>query len=182
LLAFLPCLAYFLIAPVSVSLALWLAFATAFAVAIRAFVASRMLRIFDAGNLGLFAALTLYDAFVQPGSTPAEINLALEIGLLVTAVWSMSLRLPFTAQYRLVRKSHDPALLVRAHTLLTSLWATAFALMAAAAAATVILHRLSPVWAGGITLILFAAMLTFTWQFGAYIDRHPGNIPFLGKR
>ncbi len=182
MLAFLPSLIYFVMAPVSVSLALWLAFAVAFAIGIRVFVATRKLRIFDASGMALFGALALYDGFVQPGSTVADTSLVLETGLLAAALWSMSVSQPFTAQYRLFRREHDPLLLSRAQTLLTALWSTCFALMAAADAGTVILHRLSPLWASGLGLVLFAAMLTFTWQFGVYIDRHAGNIPLLRKR
>ncbi len=173
---------YFVMAPVSVSLGLWLAFAAAFAVAIRAFIATSRLRIFDGAGLALFGALALYDGFMQPGSTVADTSLILESGLLVAALWSMSVSRPFTAQYSLFRRQHDPALVSRAQTLLTALWATCFAAMAAADAGTVVLHRLSPLWSNVIGLTLFAAMLTFTWQFGVYIDRHSGNIPLLGKR
>jgi hypothetical protein len=181
LFAFVPCLIYFVIAPVSVSLGLWLAFSAAFALGIRAFIATGALRVFDAAGLALFGALALYDGFVQPGSTVAPTSLAIETGLLVTALWSMSVSQPFTAQYRLTRRQHDPGLMSRAHTLLTALWSTCFALMAAAAAGTVILHRLSPIWANGLGLLAFVAMLTFTWQFGVYIDKRSGNIPLLGR-
>lgn len=182
MLAFLPSLIFFLVAPVSVSLAVWLAFAAVFAVAIRAFIATGALRVFDASGLALFGAIALYDAVLQPGSTPADISLVVEAGFFATALWSMSAGQPFTAPYHLFRRPHDPAQIARAHTVLTSLWATCFGVMAAADAGSVILHRLSPVWASGLGLIAFALMLVFTWQFALYIDKHSGKIPLLGKR
>ncbi len=182
MLAFLPSLIFFLIAPVSVSLAIWLAFGAVFAVAIRTFIPTGSLRVFDASGLTLFGALALYDAVLQPGSTPADISLVVEAGLFATALWSITVGQPFTAPYRLFRRRHEPAQLARVHRLLASLWAVCFALMAAVDAGTAILHRLSSVWASGLGLVFFAAALTFTWQFALYIDKHPEDIPLLGKR
>jgi hypothetical protein len=182
LLAFVPSLIYFLVAPVSVSLGLWLAFSTVFAIAIRSFVRTRSFRLFDAAGLALFGALALYDAFVQPGSTAPDTSLVVESGLLAAALWSMSVTQPFTAQYHLARRLTDPLQLTRAHTLLTALWTTCFATMAGLDAGTVVLHRLSPMWAGSLGLLAYAATLTFTWQFGLYIDKRDGKVPVLGKR
>ncbi len=180
--AFVPSLLYFVMAPVSVSVGLWLAFSAAFAIGVQAFGQTRKLRLFDAAGLALYGPLALYDGFVQPGSTVAETSLVVECGLLAAALWSMSAGQPFTAANRIARKLQDPVQLARAHTLLTALWTTSFAVMAALNAGTVVLHRLSPIWANGLALLTYAAALTFTWQFGAYIDRHQGNVPVLGKR
>lgn len=182
MLAFVPSLIYFVVAPVSVSLGLWLAFSAAFAVAIRSFVHTRSFRLFDGAGLALFGLLALYDAFIQPGATVADTSLVVESGLLAAALWSMSAGTPFTAQYFLARTLTDPLQLVRAHTLLTALWTTCFATMAGLDAGTVVLHRLSPLWSGGLSLMAYAATLIFTWQFAVYIDRHQGKLPVLGKR
>jgi hypothetical protein len=181
-LAFLPSLIYFVMAPLSVSLALWLGFAAAFAVGTRAFGASRTVRVFDASGLTLFCALALYAAFVQPDFGPAEAGLVLETGLLTAILWSMAVRQPFTIQYRWLRAQHDPVIIARAHTLLTAVWATCYAAMAAINAVSVILHQLSPGWAGVAGIAVFAATLTFTWQFGVYIDSRGGTIPRPGRR
>lgn len=182
MLAFVPSLIYFVIAPVSVSLGLWLAFSAAFAVAVRSFVHTRSVRLFDGTGLTLFGLVALYDAFVQPGSTVADTSLVVECGLLAAALWSMSAGMPFTAQYPLARTLTDPAEALRAHTLLTALWTTCFTAMAGLQAATVVLHRLSPLWSGGLALLTYAATLTFTWQFGVYIDKRQGKLPALRKR
>ena len=182
MLAFLPSLFFFVMAPLSVSLALWLGFAAAFAVGIRAFGASRTIRIFDASGLALFGVLALYAAFVEPDFGPAAAGLVLETGLLATILCSMAIRQPFTVQYRWLKAPHDPILVARAHTLLTAVWASCYAVMAAINAVSVILHQLSPGWAGIAGLVVFAATLTFTWQFGAYIDRRGGNAPLPGRK
>jgi hypothetical protein len=182
LLAFVPSLLYFVMAPVSVSLGLWLAFSAAFAIGVHAFTATRKLRLFDAAGVALYGPLALFEGFVQPGSTVADTSLVIECGLLATALWSMSAGQPFTAAYRIARSLRDSGQSARVHALLTALWTTCFAAMAALDAGTVVLHRLSPLWANSLTLLAYAATLTFTWQLGAYIDRHEGNLPIVGKR
>lgn len=182
MLAFLPSLAFIVMAPLSVSLALWLGFAAAFAVGIQAFGASRTIRVFDASGLTLFSALALYAGFVEPDFGPAEAGLVLETGLLTTILWSMAIRRPFTIQYRWLKAPHDPISVVRSHTLLTAIWATCYAVMAAINAISVLMHQLSPGWAGVGGLVVFAATLTFTWQFGVYIDRRSGDTPQPGRR
>jgi len=181
-LAFLPSLVYFVMAPLSVSLALWLGFAAAFAVGIRAFGASRTVRVFDACGLTLFGALALYAGFVQPDFGPAEAGLVLETGLFTAILWSMAVHQPFTIQYGWLRAPNDPVVITRAHTLLTAVWATCYAAMAAINALSVILHLLAPGWAGVAGLVVFAATLTFTWQFGVYIDKRGGTIPRPQRR
>lgn len=180
--AFVPSLFYFVMAPVSVSVGLWLAFSAAFAVGIHSFVQTRKLRLFDAAGLALYGPLALYEGFIRPGSTVAETSLVVECGLLAAALWSMSVSQPFTAAYRITRYQPDPAQLARVHTLLTALWTTCFAAMAGLDAGSVILHRLSTTWSNGLALLAYAGTLAFTWQFGVYIDKHRGNIPVLGKR
>jgi hypothetical protein len=181
LLAFVPPLAYFVVAPVSVSLALWLALASAFAVGIQAFIEKGEVRLFDAAGFVLFGALALYGALFRTATTGNDINLVLETGYLAVAVRSMSIRQPFTAQYGLLPDVRDKSLDGRANTILTAAWATTFALMAAADAATTVLHKLSAVWSTGLGLAVFAGALTFTWQFSIYIGRRAGSIPAFGK-
>ena len=182
MLAFLPCLIFFVVAPLSVSLALWLAFAAAFAIGLRAFGALRTFRIFDACGLMLFGVLALFAGFVRPDIGAAKIALILEGGFLSVIVWSLASRRPFTAQYRWLKGRHAPDLAARAHLLLSSLWATAYAVMAAISALSVVGHRLAPGWAGVLGLLVFAASLSFTWQFGTYIDKRGGTIPLFGRK
>jgi hypothetical protein len=182
LLAFVPLLIYLVMAPLSVSLALWLAFAAVFAVAIRAFIARGSLRLFDGVGLALFVCLSFYEGFFAPGGSVTRTSMVLELGFLAGAVWSMAMRQPFTAQYGLIPERCEPAVLERANTVLTAVWATCFALMAGANVWAVVLHKLSPLWASGLGLAAFAGGLTFTWQYGLYIDRRSGNAPLMGRR
>jgi hypothetical protein len=180
--AFLPSLIFFALAPMSVSLALWLAFAAAFAVGIRAFGATRKIRLFDAAGLVLFGPLALYTGFVASDFGAAGAALVLEVGLLAAILWSMATRRPFTSQYRWLRGQHPPELAARAHLLLTAIWATVYAVLAGLSAFSAVLHRMSPGWSALLGLLLFVATLTFTWQFGAYIDKHGGTIPLIRRK
>lgn len=180
--AFLPSLVFFVIAPLSVSLALWLAFAAAFAVGIQAFGANRTVRVFDACGLILFGALALYSGFVDNGFSAAKAGLVLEAGFLATILWSMAAQQPFTAQYRWLKRQQEPQAVARAHILLTAIWATSYAVMAGISALSVVLHRLMPGWAGVLGLLVFAATLTFTWQFGVYIDKRSGTLPLPRRK
>lgn len=182
MIAFLPSLVFFLMAPLSVSLALWLGFAAAFAVGIHAFGTMRVVRVFDFCGLVLFGALALYTGFVQSDFGPAESALVLDAGFLAAILYSMAARRPFTTQYHWLTAEHPPEVLVRAHTLMTALWASAYAAMGGICAISVVEHRLLPVWAGILELVIFLAALTFTWRFGAYIDKRGGHILFLRRR
>jgi hypothetical protein len=182
MLAFLPSLVFFVVAPLSISLALWLGFAAAFAIGIRAFGLTRTLRVFDLCGLVLFGALALYTGFVQADFGPADSALVLDCGFLTAIIYSMAARRPFTADYHWLNGEHSDDVMVRAHTLLTAIWATVYAAMAGICALSTITHRLLPVWAGILELAVFLAALTFTWQFGAYIDRRGGSVLFLRRR
>jgi uncharacterized membrane protein len=180
--AFLPSLAFFALAPLSVSLALWLAFAAAFAIGLRAFGTTRKVRLFDATGLVLFAPLAFYTGFVDSDFGAANAALVLETGFLLAILWSMAVRRPITCEYRWLKAPHPPELAARAHILLTAIWATTYALMGGISALSVLLHRMSPGWAGILGLLLFATTLTFTWQSGVYIDKHGGDVPLIGRK
>jgi uncharacterized membrane protein len=180
--AFLPSLIFFALAPLSVSLALWLAFAAAFAIGLRAFGATRKLRLFDATGLVLFGPLALYTGFAASDFGAAHAALVLEAGFFAAIVWSMASRRPFTSQYRWLKTPLPPERAARAHLLLTAIWATVYAVLAGISALSAIFNQMSPGWAAISGLLLFAATLTFTWQFGTYIDRRGGDIPLIGRK
>jgi hypothetical protein len=181
LLGLAPLVIYSVFAPLSVSLALWLAFATAFTFAVRTFVESGTLRLLDGTGMVLFGSLALFDGFVAPGLALATLNLIAEAGLLLMSLWSLATRRPFAAQYVVVHGASGPAA-ARMNLVLTVTWAAAFAVMAGADAATSFVHRIPP---GSFTVAALAALagaLTFSWQYGVYIGRRLGKVPFSGKR
>ena len=181
LLGLAPLVIYSVFAPLSVSLALWLALATAFVFAMRTFVEAGILRLLDGTGVVLFGALALFDGFLEPGFSLAGLSLIVEASLLLMALWSLAIRRPFTAQYIIVPQASGPVV-DRANMTLAAAWAAALAVMAGADAATSFVHRISPGWFAEVGLAALAGALTFTWQYGVYIGRRLGKVPFMGKR
>ena len=68
LLGFAAFILFSLLARVSDDLALWAAFAAAFALGMRTFVDTRVLRTLDGASTALFGLLAMYKGFVQPDS------------------------------------------------------------------------------------------------------------------
>jgi len=176
-LAFLPSLVYFVVAPLSVSLALWLGFAAAFAVGVRAFGAARVVRLFDVCGLALFGALALYSGFVETDIGPAETGMVLETGFAITILWSLLVGRPFTTQYRWFKAPQDERTAFRRHLAICVIWMMCYGVMATIHAAAVFGHDPTPGLAGVLGLVVFAATLTFTWQFRRAIDRRDAAVP-----
>jgi len=185
LLAFAPFAIFRVLMGLSVSLALWIAFATAFSLGIRSFLETRALRVFDAGSVVMFGLLALYDGFIERGLQISWIGLTLEIGMLGIALWSLFVRQPFTAQYAgelISAEQWESSVFARTNYMLTAVWAVTFAIMATADAVVIFLHTISVSLALGLGLAAFAGALTFTWWSAVFIGRHFGKTPFLGKR
>jgi hypothetical protein len=141
-----PFIAFALLSNLSVDLALWAAFAAAFAVGIRDFVHYRTLRPLDTFGTALFGLLALYAGFLAPGIATQTIRLIVDGGFLLLALASLALRKPFTLPYAQEQSAKDrwatPAFRRMNYTV-SSLWALAFAAMAAADAAATFSHQLS---------------------------------------
>jgi len=180
LIGFAPLVVYCLFARLSLHLALWLAFATAFSFAIRAFLDTGRLRLFDAANTLLFGLLALYVAFIQPGLGQSWVGLILEIGLLAMALWSVATRRPFTAEYAvaLILPEHWRApRFLRANYWLSGIWAATFAVMAFADSVNLFMHTVTPNLATGLGLVALAGSLIYTWRRGIRIGGRFGQTP-----
>lgn len=183
LLGFVPLLVYYVLAPFSVSVALWLCFAIAFSIGIRAFFETGVPRLLDGVGILLFGAFAIIDGFIAPDMSLARLSMILETGFFAATASSLVTRQPFTAQYAPPRAgTEDVAFLSRSNVILTAVWTAVFAATAATDAVASIVHIISPEWASGGRLAAFALALTFTWQFGIYIDRRLGDVPVLGRR
>jgi hypothetical protein len=135
LLGFSPFILFAIFSNVSTSLALWVAFAAAFAVGIRTFLQKRELRILDGGSVVLFGGLALYAGFVQPELSIAIVRLVINGGLMVIVLISLALKKPFTLPYAKEQTPPpiwDLPIFLSINMRISSAWAIAFGVMVAA--------------------------------------------------
>lgn len=168
LLGFTPFIIFALLTDISVSLALWVAFAAAFAIGIRDFLHAKMLRMLDVSCLVLFAILALYAGFIQPSLTVQAVRMIAEIGLFLLALVSIVMRSPFTLQYardEMPEAQWDSPEFLRANYKLTMVWAAAFLVMAIADGFATFKHSLpfSLDVAAGLAALAVAIVFTVRW-------------------
>ena len=135
LLGFTPFIVFVLLAGISTDLALWTALAAAFAIGIRDFAHTRLLRVLDIGSMILFALLALYTGFIQPSLSPQAVRLIVDGGLFTLAMGSLVSGVPFTLDYardQVPEKFWNAAVFLRANYIIAGVWALAFAAMTAA--------------------------------------------------
>lgn len=135
LLGFMPFILFTLLTGVSVSLALWVSFAAAFAIGIRDFLHAKMIRTLDAGCLVLFAVLALYVGFIQPSLTVQAVRMVADLGMFLVALVSIGTKNPITLQYardEMPEADWETPEFLRANYMLTAIWLAAFLIMALA--------------------------------------------------
>lgn len=169
-----PFIAFVLVSNLSVDLALWLAFAAAFAIGIRHFVQRRALNILDAGGTLLFGLLALYAGFIAPGIATKAVRLAVDAGFLAMAFASLLSASPFT----LPHTSEPPPRKGRASPpeppsrLLTVVWLLAFAIMTLGDAAAAFDKRFPLALDSAIELGALAIAIAFTARFAVREKTH----------
>jgi len=178
LIGFAPLVIFCVLARLSLNLALWIAFATAFSLGIKSFLETGILRLLDVGGMVLFGLLALYAGFIQRGVEISWVGLILETGLLGIALWSLARGKPFTIEYAAEQtppERWDTPLFLRTNNRLSWAWAASFAAMAAADAQTLFLHTIAPNKAAAIGLAVLAVALIYTWQSGVRIGQRFGR-------
>jgi hypothetical protein len=179
LLGLTPFILFSLLTGLSVSLALWIAFAAAFAIGIRDFLHAKMLRLLDVSCLALFALLAIYSGFIQPSLPVQAVRMIADVGLLLLAAISIAMRNPFTLQYAREEAPEElwsTAPFIRANYILAAVWTIAFAVMATADAYATFNRKfpLSLDVAAGLGTLALAIVFTV---------RHPaGSRPFARDR
>jgi len=133
LLGFSPFIIFAIVSNVSISLALWLAFAAAFAVGIRTFLQKREIRILDAGSIVLFGGLAVVSGVIPV--PPSLVRLIINGGLMLIVLASLAMKKPFTLPY--AKETTPPPIwdlpiFLQVNTTISSAWAAAFGVMAAA--------------------------------------------------
>jgi hypothetical protein len=168
LLGFAPFILFALLTNISVSLALWVAFAAAFAIGIRDFAHTRILRVLDVGSTILFGLLALYAGFIQPSLSVQAVRLVVDCGLLLIAATSMAIRNPFTLQYareQTPQEFWNTPVFIRTNYIITAVWTLAF-LVTTAADATATFNKKFPVSLDiGVGLAALALAVIFTARY-----------------
>jgi hypothetical protein len=172
LLGFAPFILFSLLTNISVSLALWVAFAAAFAIGIRDFAHTRILRVLDVGSTILFGLLALYAGFIQPSLSVQAVRLAVDCGLLLIAATSMAIRNPFTLQYareQTPQEFWNTPVFIRTNYIITAVWTLAF-LVTTAADATATFNKKFPLALDiGVGLAALALAVIFTARYPALV-------------
>jgi len=172
-LGFAPFILFAVLSRLSADLALWAAFAAAFVVTIRDFVESPSLRLLDVGNLALFGVLALVRGFLAPGLSLVTVRALAELFLFLLLAASLVRRKPFSLEYAHVppeERAHP--LFMRVNMVISSIWAAAFAVMAAMDSALVFVATL-PLWpAIAVSVAAFAVAITFTLRYPAWAATH----------
>jgi hypothetical protein len=185
ILGFVPVLIFAVLANISQDLALWAAFAAAFAVGIRDFAREQMLRLLDVGSTVLFGALALYAGFLQPAITIEMTRLVVDIGFCLLAFASILLRSPFTLQYareQAPRELWGTRRFVLANYALTLFWALAFAGMAAADAISNIHKELPRSFDAAVGLVVLIVAVALTARYPAYLRARAAQIVWRAAR
>lgn len=174
MLGFVPFILFCVLMGLSPDIALWIAFAAAFALGMRSFLDTRVLKTLDAGNTALFGLLALYKGFVQPGLPFGIVLLAVDGGLLAIVIASLLLHEPFTLQY--AREQAPPEqwttkAFLNANYVVTGAWLAALALMTAADIAAVLFGLFSLTAAVALGLVALFAALAFSLRYPAYLRR-----------
>jgi len=167
-LGFVPFIVFALLTRLCVDLALWMAFAMAFAIGMRGFLHAREVRILDVGNIVMFGFLALFCGFIEPELEASAIRLVVDVALVGIALASLVGRQPFTLQY--ARESVAPTMrnasqFIRANYVITFVWMMAFALMALADGAATFNPKVTITEAVGAGLVSLAGAFAFTWRY-----------------
>lgn len=177
LLGLAPFVIFFVLMRLSISLALWGAFAAAFALCIRDFLRTGVLRALDAGSIVLFGILAIYTGFIQTLSIPA-VRFAVDGSLTLIVLASLAMRAPFTLQYAREQVPSDfwaTPLFIRTNYMLTAVWGIAFAVTAAAdAAATFDPIDVSLTVCVAVGLSAMAIAFLFTVRYAAMVRKQAG--------
>jgi len=174
LLGFSPILLFVIVSNVSISLALWISFAAAFAVGIRTFLQKREIRILDAGNIVLFGGMTLLTAVAQVKNE--AIMLTIHAGLMLVVLYSLAVKRPFTLPYA-KEQTPEPIwqlpIFVQVNMTIASAWAAAFGVMTLADLAA-LLGFLSLPLAIAIGLLALIGAIVFSVRYPSVVRKRFG--------
>jgi hypothetical protein len=177
LFGFAPFIVFSLVTLLSLSLGLWLAFATAFVITIRDFVETPRLRVLDAANLLIFGGLALVGGFLEPNLRLLTARLAVESALFVLGLFSIARSRPLSLAYHRTGGRRQFVGVWRSHLLLTAAWALAMLMMGVADAVTLSNPNISISGDFAFGLAALGAVIVFTLRFPHRTTDHGQSRP-----
>ena len=169
-----PLILFILVSRLSTDLALWLAFTTAFVVALRHFLKTRNLRMLDVANVIIFGLLALFSGLLERRLPFSSTRLAVDVALFLVVAVSLVAQKPFTLTYLkgvpIASKNH----FARANVRIALFWTACLSAMALADAAASLSVEIAVRDAAAADLLLLALALWLTWRSLAAIDRVSG--------
>ena len=169
-LGFVPFILFIVLVRLSDNLALWVAFAAAFAFGMGSFLETRVLKTLDLASTTVFGLLALYKGFVEPSLPLGTELLLVEGSIFAVLLSSVLLQKPCTLQYareQVLPKHRSSRRFIQANYIVTGVWLAAFAVMTAADVAAVLTAKLSVNIAMATGLVALAGALTFSVRYSA---------------
>ena len=168
LLGFAPLIVFSLLTGLSVDLALWMAFAVSFVIAIRDFAQTRIIRMLDLGSMCLFGSLALYTGFIQPGLSVEAIRLLVDGGFLIGGCRSLFMGSPFTLDYlrdEIAKELWETPAFVRSNRVVSTAWLCAFGIMSLVDAMATFSRKFPVALDGAAGLAVLTAAVLFTARY-----------------
>ncbi|HWU25259.1 MAG TPA: hypothetical protein VN154_02540 [Rhizomicrobium sp.] len=168
LLGFAPLIVFSVLTGLSVDLALWLAFAAAFVIAIRDFAQTRILRMLDVGSMLLFGSLALYAGFIQPSLSVEAIRLLVDTGFLIGSCRSLLAGSPFTLDYlrdETAKELWETRDFIRSNVVMSGAWLCAFGIMSLVDIAAIFSRKIPLAVDRATGLVVLAVAIIFTARY-----------------
>ncbi|MDL2404144.1 hypothetical protein PY650_00430 [Rhizobium calliandrae] len=138
------------------------------------FILGKAPKILDIGTTVLFSGLAFYAALGGLMGSIFAVRLAVDSGLVAIVLISILIRRPFTLQYareQVARELWDSPVFIRTNYVITSVWALAFAAMAAADAVLLYAPDVPAQVAIVATIVVVVAAIRFTGWYPEKIRR-----------
>jgi hypothetical protein len=150
----------------SISFALWTAFAVAFALGLPVFLHTRTIRTLDGGGVALFGLCAILSGVFPALSNFNTVRLVVVLGMLATVLTSFLLRQPFARQYT----TEEPEL-VRGTGWISAAWTAAFAIMSGVDALATYVRGTPERFVLLVNLAALVAVITLTLRLAAHLRR-----------
>jgi len=165
---FAPFVTFTVLSRLSISFGLWAAFAFAFALGLPEFLHTRTIRTLDGGGIALFGLSALLSGILTALSNFNTARFVVIIGMLAIALTSFIQRQPLVLQYS--NSETDPRS-TRWGTVITAVWAIAFAVMAAMDGTAVYVHGTPERVVLLVNFAMLAGATIFTLRYPVFMRR-----------